>query len=182
MAQRRKTERSFEGDPKGGKRRGLGMQGRMAWQPGLPELTLLPRQDSFGAGEIEEISGLLPAQLRAIAADFPDLGPSGKGDKRRYSRGQVEQLLRVKRLLLEQSLPVEEVQRRLLAAANAPQAAQKQLAAAAPRPLPAALPQAEAEAVHAALPAGAPAAAPAALVEALRVELEAIVALCDEGD
>lgn len=163
-----------EGEPGargGGKRRGLGELGLRAFQEAVPELTLLPRRDSFDAGDIEDLSGLRPAQLRKLTQALPELLRAQKG---RYSRQQVEQILRAKRLL-EQGLAPGEIRARLQAAAVTP----------APRPA-----LSEARPPRPALPAAAPAAAPVTdgaalppeLLQQLRAELEALVALCAEDD
>lgn len=136
---------------RGRKQRGLGALGRLSWQHSVPELTLLPARAEFSAADVQEASGLRAAQLGALQRVFPELAPATRGGRKRYSRAQVELLLRVKRLHLEMGLPAEEVRQRL----------------AALRPPPP-------------LPAPPRAALPADAIEQMRAELQAIVDLCKE--
>ncbi|MCS6913687.1 MAG: MerR family transcriptional regulator [Myxococcales bacterium] len=136
---------------RGKRQRGLGALGRLSWQRSVPELTLLPARSEFSAADVREASGLRAAQLDALQRTFPELAPVIQGRRKRYSRAQVEQLLRVKRLHLEMGLSPEQV-RQQLAVLRPP----------AVLPLP----------PRTVLPADA--------IEQMRAELQAIVDLCKE--
>src|SRR5512142_2258557 len=74
----------------------------------------IPNRALFKAAEVCEIAKLQPYVLRSWEAEFPDLGVSKTaGAPRVYRRVDVEQVLRIKHLLLVEGLTLAGARRRL---------------------------------------------------------------------
>jgi len=88
--------------------------------------TEIPRRALFKAAEVCELAKVQPYVLRSWEAEFPRLGVSkSDGAPRTYRRADVEQVLRIKHLLLVEGLTLAGARRRLEeetapVAANAP--------------------------------------------------------------
>lgn len=88
----------------------------------------IPNRALFKAAEVCEIAKLQPYVLRSWEAEFPDLGVTKTaGAPRVYRRADVEQVLRIKHLLLVDGLTLAGARRRLQEEA-APVAAEAPLA------------------------------------------------------
>jgi DNA-binding transcriptional MerR regulator len=74
----------------------------------------IPNRALFKAAEVCELLKLQPYVLRSWEAEFPDLGVSkSAGSPRVYRRGDVEQVLRIRHLLLVEGLTLAGARRRL---------------------------------------------------------------------
>src|SRR5216684_4104691 len=74
----------------------------------------IPNRALFKAAEVCELLKLQPYVLRTWEAEFPDLGVSkSAGSPRVYRREDVEQVLRIKHLLLVEGLTLAGARRRL---------------------------------------------------------------------
>jgi len=74
----------------------------------------IPNRALFKAGEVCELAKVQPYVLRSWEAEFPDLGVSkAAGSPRVYRRADVEQVLRIKHLLLVEGLTLAGARRRL---------------------------------------------------------------------
>src|SRR2546423_6888993 len=74
----------------------------------------IPNRALFKAGEVCELAKVQPYVLRSWEAEFPDLGVAkSAGAPRVYRRGDVEQVLRIKHLLLVEGLTLAGARRRL---------------------------------------------------------------------
>ena len=74
----------------------------------------IPNRALFKAGEVCELAKVQPYVLRSWEAEFPDLGVSkAAGGSRVYRRADVEQVLRIKHLLLVEGLTLAGARRRL---------------------------------------------------------------------
>jgi len=88
--------------------------------------TEIPRRALFKAAEVCELAKVQPYVLRSWEAEFPKLGVAkSDGAPRTYRRTDVEQVLRIKHLLLVEGLTLAGARRRLEeetapVAANAP--------------------------------------------------------------
>ena len=88
--------------------------------------TEIPRRALFKAAEVCELAKVQPYVLRSWEAEFPKLGVAkNDGAPRTYRRSDVEQVLRIKHLLLVEGLTLAGARRRLEeetapVAANAP--------------------------------------------------------------
>src|SRR6266542_4122485 len=86
----------------------------------------IPRRALFKAAEVCELAKVQPYVLRSWEAEFPKLGVAkSDGAPRTYRRADVEQVLRIKHLLLVEGLTLAGARRRLEeeaapVAANAP--------------------------------------------------------------
>src|SRR3981081_4422411 len=86
----------------------------------------IPRRALFKAAEVCDLARVQPYVLRSWEAEFPELGlAKGDGAPRTYRRADVEQVLRIKHLLLVEGLTLAGARRRLEeetapVAANAP--------------------------------------------------------------
>jgi DNA-binding transcriptional MerR regulator len=96
----------------------------------MPEATAqvdIPKRALFKAAEVCELAKVQPYVLRSWESEFPDLGVSKtEGAPRTYRRGDVEQVLRIKHLLLVEGLTLAGARRRLMeetapVAADAPE-------------------------------------------------------------
>lgn len=80
----------------------------------LVDAVSIPNRPAFRAQEVCEIAGVPPFVLRGWEAEFPDLGVAkSPGSPRTYRRADVEQVLRLKRLILVEGLTLAGVRRRL---------------------------------------------------------------------
>jgi DNA-binding transcriptional MerR regulator len=74
----------------------------------------IPKRALFKAGEVCDLAKVQPYVLRSWEAEFPTLGVSkASGGARVYRRGDVEQVLRIKHLLLVEGLTLAGARRRL---------------------------------------------------------------------
>ncbi len=74
----------------------------------------IPKRALFKAAEVCDLAKVQPYVLRSWEAEFPDLGVAkSAGAARVYRRGDVEQVLRIKHLLLVEGLTLAGVRRRL---------------------------------------------------------------------
>jgi DNA-binding transcriptional MerR regulator len=74
----------------------------------------IPKRALFKAAEVCELAKVQPYVLRSWEAEFPDLGVSkAAGAARVYRRADVEQVLRIKHLLLVEGLTLAGARRRL---------------------------------------------------------------------
>jgi DNA-binding transcriptional MerR regulator len=86
----------------------------------------IPKRALFKAAEVCDLAKVQPYVLRSWEAEFPELGVSkANGAPRVYRRVDVEQVLRIKHLLLVEGLTLAGARRRLedenaLVAADAP--------------------------------------------------------------
>ena len=67
----------------------------------------------YKAGEVCEAAGLQPYVLRSWEVEFPKLGVSKSGGPRVYRKADVEQVARIKHLLLVEGLTLAGARRRL---------------------------------------------------------------------
>jgi DNA-binding transcriptional MerR regulator len=83
----------------------------------MPEISAqveIPNRALFKAAEVCDLAKLQPYVLRSWEAEFPDLGVANSaGTARVYRRGDVEQVLRIKHLLLVDGLTLAGARRRL---------------------------------------------------------------------
>lgn len=74
----------------------------------------IPNRALFKAAEVCDLVKVQPYVLRSWEAEFPELGVAkGPGAPRVYRRGDVEQVLRIKHLLLVEGLTLAGARRRL---------------------------------------------------------------------
>ena len=75
----------------------------------------IPDRAVFKAAEVCTIAELQPYVLRSWESEFPDLGVQRKGRRSRvYRRGDLEQVLRIKALILDEGLTLGAARRKLL--------------------------------------------------------------------
>ena len=75
----------------------------------------IPDRAVFKAAEVCTIAELQPYVLRSWESEFPDLGVQRKGSRSRvYRRGDLEQVLRIKALILDEGLTLGAARRKLL--------------------------------------------------------------------
>jgi DNA-binding transcriptional MerR regulator len=93
----------------------------------MPDVEIeIPRRALFKAAEVCDLAKVQPYVLRSWEAEFPQLGVAkSAGAPRTYRREDVEQVLRIKHLLLVEGLTLAGARRRLEeesapVAANAP--------------------------------------------------------------
>jgi DNA-binding transcriptional MerR regulator len=83
----------------------------------MPELSTqvdIPKRALFKAAEVCDLAKVQPYVLRSWEAEFPDLGVAkNAGAARVYRREDVEQVLRIKHLLLVEGLTLAGARRRL---------------------------------------------------------------------
>jgi len=74
----------------------------------------IPKRALFKAAEVCDLAKVQPYVLRSWEAEFPDLGVAkNAGSPRVYRRADVEQVLRIKHLLLVEGLTLAGARRRL---------------------------------------------------------------------
>src|SRR6186997_2833436 len=75
----------------------------------------IPNRALFKAAEVCDLAKVQPYVLRSWEAEFPDLGVSkNAGAPRVYRRADVQQVLRIKHLLLVEGLTLAGARRRLV--------------------------------------------------------------------
>src|SRR6185369_15835172 len=82
----------------------------------MPETSVqvdIPNRALFKAAEVCDLVKLQPYVLRTWEAEFPELGVSKAGGARVYRRADVEQVLRIKHLLLVEGLTLAGARRKL---------------------------------------------------------------------
>jgi len=82
----------------------------------MPETFLqveIPNRALFKAAEVCDLVKLQPYVLRSWEAEFPELGVSKSGGARVYRRADVEQVLRIRHLLLVEGLTLAGARRKL---------------------------------------------------------------------
>jgi DNA-binding transcriptional MerR regulator len=81
----------------------------------MPEAPVeIPKRALFKAAEVCDLAKVQPYVLRSWEAEFPELGVSkSAGAPRVYRRADVEQVLRIKHLLLVEGLTLAGARRRL---------------------------------------------------------------------
>src|SRR6476469_7925584 len=83
----------------------------------MPELSTqvdIPKRALFKAAEVCDLAKVQPYVLRSWETEFPDLGVSkNAGAPRVYRRADVEQVLRIKHLLLVEGLTLAGARRQL---------------------------------------------------------------------
>src|SRR5262249_25795992 len=73
----------------------------------------IPNRALFRAAEVCDLVKLQPYVLRSWEAEFPKLGVSKAGGARVYRRTDVEQVVRIKHLLLEEGLTLAGARRKI---------------------------------------------------------------------
>ena len=74
----------------------------------------IPKRALFKAAEVCDLAKVQPYVLRSWEAEFPDLGiAKAEGSPRVYRRSDVEQVLRIKHLLLVEGLTLAGARRKL---------------------------------------------------------------------
>src|SRR5215510_1237658 len=73
----------------------------------------IPNRALFKAAEVCDLVKLQPYVLRSWETEFPDLGVSKAGGARVYRRSDVEQVVRIKHLLLVEGLTLAGARRKL---------------------------------------------------------------------
>ncbi len=82
--------------------------------PEVPAPVAIPHRALFKAAEVCELLKVQPYVLRSWEAEFPDIGVTkAAGSARVYRREDVEQILRIKQLLLVEGLTLAGVRRKL---------------------------------------------------------------------
>ena len=82
--------------------------------PEIPIQVEIPKRALFKAAEVCDLAKVQPYVLRSWEAEFPDLGVAkGDGAPRVYRRTDVEQVLKIKHLLLVEGLTLAGARRRL---------------------------------------------------------------------
>src|SRR5438876_8701921 len=81
---------------------------------GNPEQIEIPKRALFKPAEVCELVKVQPYVLRSWETEFPDLGVAKTaGGPRVYRRGDVEQVIRIKHLLLVEGLTLAGARRKL---------------------------------------------------------------------
>jgi DNA-binding transcriptional MerR regulator len=81
--------------------------------PDIPAQVEIPKRALFKAAEVCELAKVQPYVLRSWEAEFPDLGVSKAGGPRIYRRADVEQVVRIKHLLLVEGLTLAGARRKI---------------------------------------------------------------------
>ncbi len=82
--------------------------------PDIPAQVEIPKRALFKAAEVCDLAKVQPYVLRSWEAEFPELGVAKTaGAPRVYRRTDVEQVLRIKHLLLVEGLTLAGARRRL---------------------------------------------------------------------
>ncbi len=83
--------------------------------PAMATEVKIPDRAVFKSAEVCTIAELQPYVLRSWESEFPDLGVQRKGSRARvYRRGDLEQVLRIKALILDEGLTLGAARRKLL--------------------------------------------------------------------
>ena len=80
---------------------------------GPPTSIDIPNRALFRAAEVCELAKVQPYVLRSWETEFPDLGVSKAGGARVYRRADVEQVVRIKHLLLVEGLTLAGARRKI---------------------------------------------------------------------
>jgi DNA-binding transcriptional MerR regulator len=89
--------------------------------PDIPAQVAIPNRALFKAAEVCDLAKVQPYVLRSWEAEFPELGVSkSTGAPRVYRRVDVEQVLRIKHLLLVDGLTLAGARRRIAEEAAPP--------------------------------------------------------------
>jgi DNA-binding transcriptional MerR regulator len=84
-------------------------------------LVEIPDKMFFKIGEVAKITGVKPYILRYWESEFPHLRPSkGRSQHRLYRRKDVEDILRIKRLLYDEKFTIAGAKKMLRAEPEAP--------------------------------------------------------------
>ena len=82
--------------------------------PDIPAQVEIPKRALFKAAEVCDLAKVQPYVLRSWEAEFPDLGVAKTaGAPRVYRRSDVEQVLKIKHLLLVEGLTLAGARRKL---------------------------------------------------------------------
>ena len=82
--------------------------------PDVPAQVEIPKRALFKAAEVCDLAKVQPYVLRSWEAEFPQLGVAkSAGAPRVYRRGDVEQVLKIKHLLLVEGLTLAGARRKL---------------------------------------------------------------------
>ena len=82
--------------------------------PDIPAQVEIPKRALFKAAEVCEIASVQPYVLRSWEAEFPEMGVAKTaGAARVYRRSDVEQVLRIRHLLLVEGLTLAGARRKL---------------------------------------------------------------------
>jgi len=74
----------------------------------------IPEKQYFRIGEVAEIAEVEPYVLRFWESEFPSLKPQKtRSNRRQYSRGDVEHVLRIRDLLYEEGYTIPGARRKL---------------------------------------------------------------------
>lgn len=82
--------------------------------PDIPAQVEIPKRALFKAAEVCDLAKVQPYVLRSWEAEFPELGVTrAAGTPRVYRRSDVEQVLRIKHLLLVEGLTLAGARRKI---------------------------------------------------------------------
>jgi DNA-binding transcriptional MerR regulator len=82
--------------------------------PDIPAQVEIPKRALFKAAEVCDLAKVQPYVLRSWEAEFPELGAAkAAGSPRVYRRSDVEQVLRIKHLLLVEGLTLAGARRKI---------------------------------------------------------------------
>lgn len=75
---------------------------------------MIPNKSSFKFQELTPITGVKPYVIRFWETEFPEIDPiSSEGGQKIYSRSDVENILKIKKLLFEDKLSIQEAKQRM---------------------------------------------------------------------
>lgn len=75
---------------------------------------MIPNKSNFKFQELTPITGVKPYVIRFWETEFPEIGPiSSEGGQKIYSRSDVENILKIKKLLFEDKLSIQEAKLRM---------------------------------------------------------------------
>lgn len=77
---------------------------------------MIPNKSSFKFQELTPITGVKPYVIRFWETEFPEIEPvSSEGGQKIYSRSDVENILKIKKLLFEDKLSIQEAKLKMSA-------------------------------------------------------------------
>lgn len=77
---------------------------------------MIPNKSNFKFQELTPITGVKPYVIRFWETEFPEIDPiSSEGGQKIYSRSDVESILKIKKLLFEDKLSIQEAKQRMSA-------------------------------------------------------------------
>lgn len=80
---------------------------------------MIPNKSNFKFQELTPITGVKPYVIRFWETEFPEIDPvSSEGGQKIYSRADVESILKIKKLLFEEKLSIQEAKLRMSAMDN----------------------------------------------------------------